>query len=133
MSTEPPRHQVDRLLDAIELVEADQRAEARALLRDLIREDGDFEHAWLWMSVAVDTIDQSSVCLDNVLRINPANHQAAGALQRLRAPEYEMRQRRSNTAFYRDASFVLLWGFIFVLLFVMTSQIFSGALVPLPG
>jgi hypothetical protein len=128
--TEQPRHRIDRLLDAIELVEADRRPEARALLRELIREDSDFESAWLWMSVTVDTIDQSSVCLDNVLRVNPANHHAAGALQRLRAPEYKMHQRRSRTAFIRDTSFILLWLFIGVLLLVMTSLVFSGALLP---
>jgi len=130
MSEEKRHHRIDRLLDAIELVETDRRAEARTLLRELIREDGDFEHAWLWMSVAVDTIDQSAVCLDNVLRVNPANHQAAGALQRLRAPEYEMRQRRGRTALYRDASFLLLWAFIFIMLFTVTTIIFNGALLP---
>jgi hypothetical protein len=130
MTDAQPRHRIDRLLDAIELVEADRRAEARDVLRELIREDGDFEYAWLWMSVAVDNIDQSSVCLDNVLRVNPANHQAAGALQRLRAPEYEMHQRRSRTAFYRDASFLLLWGFIVLMLFFMTTLVFSGGLLP---
>ena len=61
-------------------MKANQRDEARALLRDLISEDSDFEEAWLWLSVAVELLDQSSLCLDNVLRVNPENLQAAGAL-----------------------------------------------------
>jgi hypothetical protein len=47
---------IDKLLDAIELVKANRRSEARHVLRDLIREDNDFEDAWLWMSVAVDSL-----------------------------------------------------------------------------
>lgn len=39
-------HKIDRLLDAIELVKADNRAEARPILRELIQENSDFEDAW---------------------------------------------------------------------------------------
>jgi hypothetical protein len=113
-------HRIDRLLDAIELVQQNRREEARVLLRELIREDGDFEHAWLWMSVAVDNIDQSSVCLDNVLRVNPDNHRAAGALYRIRLPEIRMQHQRGRAVFYRDAAFFGMWIFILVLLPVMT-------------
>lgn len=105
--TSPDR--IDRLLDAIELVKADRREEARILLRELIREDSNFEEAWLWMSLAVDSLDQSSVCLDNVLRVNPRNMQAAGALYRLRESELAMEKRRDQYRFYRDLATVLLW------------------------
>lgn len=107
---------VDRLLDAIELVKADRRAEARALLRELITEDGDFEDAWLWMSVAVDSLDQASLCLDNVLRINPRNAYAAQALYRIREPEIRMMQRRGRMIVYRDITFIVMWIVIFMLM-----------------
>jgi hypothetical protein len=107
---------IDRLLDAIELVKADRRSEARHLLRDLIREDNNFEDAWLWMSVAVDSLDQSSICLDNVLRVNPKNTEAAGALYRIRIPEMAMEQRRSRLRFYRDLSLTSMWIVITALL-----------------
>jgi hypothetical protein len=103
-----PAH-IDRLLDAIELIKANKRDEARYLLRDLIREDSDFEEAWLWMSVAVDSLDQASVCLDNVLRVNPDNYEAAGALYRIRIPEIKMKTRRSHLRMYRDMAFTLMW------------------------
>lgn len=108
---------IDRLLDAIELVKANRRREARDLLRDLIQEDNDFEDAWLWMSVAVDSLDQSSLCLDNVLRVNPKNSEAAGALYRIRIPEMEMEKRRTRLRFYRDLAFMTMWLLIFVSLF----------------
>lgn len=105
---------IDRLLDAIELIKANRRDEARGLLRDLIREDSDFEDAWLWMSLAVDTLDQAAVCLDNVLRINPRNYQAAGALYRIRVPEMAMKRRRSHLRLVRDMAIGVMWLIIAV-------------------
>ena len=110
---------VDRLLDAIELVKEDRRDEARALLRSLIAEDADFEDAWLWLSVAVDSLDQSSVCLDNVLRVNPRNMQAAGALYRIRMPEMAMQKRRSRLRLYRDVTLGSMWALVLFSLYAM--------------
>lgn len=112
-----PAARIDRLLDAIELVKEDRREEARAMLREMIREDSNFEAAWLWMSVAVDSFDQSAICLDNVLRLNPGNIQAAGALYRMREDEMRMEKRRSQLRFYRDLSLVVLWLLVIGLLF----------------
>lgn len=113
--------QIDRLMDAIELVKEDDREKARVLLRELIREDNDFEDAWLWMAVAVDTLDQSSLCLDNVLRLNPENGEAASALYRIRSPEIQVEQRRIRTRFYRDLSVGAMWFLTLTLLFAMVS------------
>lgn len=100
---------IDRLLDAIELVKADRRDEARALLRDLIHEDSSFEDAWLWMSVAVDSLDQSMLCLDNVLRVNPNNMEAAIALSRIQALELKAQRRRTRLRFFRDLALGFFW------------------------
>jgi hypothetical protein len=106
---ERARARVDRLMDAIDLVKANRRDEARGILRDLIRENGDFEDAWLWMSVAVDSADQAAVCLDNVLRVNPANYAAAGALYRLRIPELHMQRRRTRLRSVREIATLVFW------------------------
>lgn len=115
---------IDRLLDAIELLKLGQRQDGYDLLRELIREDNDFEDAWLWMSVAVESPDQSTICLDNVLRVNPENIQAAGALYRLRESEIRMEKRRDRLGFWRDVSFGLLWllviGLMYAVLFTYT-------------
>lgn len=110
---------IDRLLDAIELVKVDRYDEARLLLRQLIQEYNDFEDAWLWMSVAVDTLDQSEICLDNVLRVNPDNIQAAGALYRLRESEMLMELRRSRLRTFRDLSLTLMWVLVVGLLYAV--------------
>ncbi len=104
---------VERLLDAIELIKTNETDEARRLLKSIIREDSDSEDAWLWMSVVVDNLDQSIVCLDNVLRINPNNWQAAGALHRLRESELLMQKRRSQLRFYRDLSYIGMMALAF--------------------
>lgn len=100
---------IDRLMDAIDLVKENRLREAQGILRELIREDGNFEDAWLWMSLTVENLDQASLCLDNVLRINPNNHEAAGALYRIRIPEMEMERRRSRLHFWRDSLTFFLW------------------------
>jgi hypothetical protein len=110
---------VDRLLDAIELVKEDRRAEARVLLRELIQEDSNHEEAWLWLSVAVDTLDQSSVCLDNVLRVNPANIAAAGALYRLQLPELAVQKRRNRLRLIRDFARTAMWFIVMFFLYYM--------------
>jgi hypothetical protein len=115
--SEARQARIDRLIDAIELVKTDKREEARAILRDLIREDANFEDAWLWMSVAVDSLDQASICLDNALRINPKNYAAAGALYHLRIPQLEMEQRRSRLRMVRDISLTLMWVLVLFVLF----------------
>jgi len=120
---------IDRLLDAIELVKENRRREARDLLRDLIGEDNDFEDAWLWMSVAVDSLDQSSICLDNVLRINRKNIEAAGALYRIRIPELEMENRRTRLRFYRDISFMSMWLIILLSLFAGLGTIMNFMMI----
>lgn len=113
---------IERLLDAIDLIKLNQTQKARALLRSIIQEDSNFEDAWLWMSVVVDSLDQSIVCLDNVLRINPNNWQAAGALHRLRESELLMQKRRSQLRFYRDLSYLgmLILVFFWLLSFILS-------------
>ena len=105
MTDQASADRIERLLDAIELIKNNEAQQARDLLRSIIQEDSNFEDAWLWMSVVVDVLDQSIVCLDNVLRINPDNWQAAGALHHLRESELLMQKRRSQLRFYRDLSY----------------------------
>ena len=110
-------HKVDRLLDAIDLIKADERQEARPILRSIIQEDSNFEDAWLWMSLAVDEIDQSIICLDNVLRINPDNVDASTALYHLRQAEFRAQKKRSRLRQYRDLANTAFWalvGFIII-------------------
>jgi len=121
MTDQASADRVERLVDAIDLIKHNETQQARDLLRSIIQEDSNFEDAWLWMSVVVDVLDQSIVCLDNVLRINPDNWQAAGALHRLRESELLMQKRRSQLRFYRDLSYlgmmilVIYWLLSFVM------------------
>jgi tetratricopeptide (TPR) repeat protein len=120
MTTDNPtdsNNKIDRLLDAIELVKADSREEAMSILRGLIREDSDFEEAWLWMSLVVENLDQSILCLDNVLRINPDNVNAATALYHLRQAELAAEEKRARLRGYRNWAIVSMWTLIMLILF----------------
>ena len=78
------------------------------------------------MSVAVDSLDQSSICLDNVLRINPKNIEAAGALYRIRIPEMEMEQAAFAAALVQAISrLTAMWFVIAVLLIAAFATITS--------
>ncbi len=110
---------IDHLLDAIEHLREDRREDALHLLRQLVHEYNDFEEAWLWMSVAVESLDLSSICLDNVLRVNPDNAYAAAALHRIREQEMMMEKRRTHLSFYRDFSWLVMWLLVVGLLYGM--------------
>lgn len=118
-TTPPTNSRIDRLLDAIDLIKEDEQQEAYDILRSLIQEDGNFEHAWLWMAVVVKSLDQAIVCLDNVLRVNPENTMAASALFRLRESEMIVEKRRERLRNSRNVSLSLLWGLTIVLLYAM--------------
>lgn len=123
---------IERLIDAIELVKSDQREAALPILRGLIGEDGDFEEAWLWMSVAVDNMDQSIVCLDNVLRINPQNVNATTALYRLRKAEIISETRQAKLRSTRDTALIAFWMLFMGLLFAMFMTTLSSLSVTVP-
>jgi hypothetical protein len=99
---------IDRLLDAIELIKADRRVEACMILRELIHDDGNFEEAWLWMAVAVDS----------------------RALYRIRESEMQLEQRRMRMRFYRDLAFGSMWTLVLVLLWAMFFAI--ATMTPMP-
>jgi hypothetical protein len=126
MNTQDSSERIDRLYDAIDLVKADKREQAQQALRELIRDYPDFEDAWLWMSVAVDSLDQSAICLDNVLRVNPQNFVAAGALYRMRYSEMEMVKKRSRLRAGRDAAQLLLWLLVVSLTLVLFGIFMRG-------
>ncbi|MCU0513300.1 MAG: hypothetical protein MUE40_12110 [Anaerolineae bacterium] len=121
---------IQRLLDAIDMIQDNQRDRAVPLLRQLIGEDQNFEAAWLWMSVAVDSLDKSIICLDNVLRINPHNVEAAGALHRLRQAEMGDERRRIALRQARDTALILLWLLVFGLLYAIVHSYWTMPISP---
>ncbi len=73
------------LRNAIEYVKANRKAEARRLLEQIVSLDQMNEQAWLWLSACVDSVEEQSICLENVLAINPNNQKALKGLQALQA------------------------------------------------
>lgn len=122
---ESAARRIDRLLDAIELVKDHRPEEALPILRQLIQEDHNFEEAWLWMSVAVPSADQSIICLDNVLRINPDNWQASGALYRLLESELLVEKERNRLRTNRDMALAFMWLLVISILGAVLLSFFN--------
>jgi len=77
----------DLLKQGITALNAGQKAEARRLLMQVVKEDERNEMGWLWLSGAVDTDEDRRVCLESVLVINPNNGMAKRGLASLTAKE----------------------------------------------
>src|SRR5215468_2363707 len=64
----------------IAAIKAGRKAEARRLLEQAVEIDVYNEKAWLWLSAAVDTLDEQQICLANVIEINPNSEKAKKGL-----------------------------------------------------
>lgn len=67
--------------EGINAFKAGRREEARTFLMKAVELDQYNEQAWLWLSAAVDSVDDQRTCLENVLAINPDNARARNGLQ----------------------------------------------------
>ena len=71
----------DLLQQGIAAAKAGRRAEARALLLQVIQADERNEQAWLWLAGVVDDPQDMRTCLENVLDLNPGNTRARQGLE----------------------------------------------------
>lgn len=79
------------LNQAIAIAHTGDRARARALLHRVIRQGENADQAWFLLALMAETPHQARVCLQQVLRINPAHRRA---LYRLQQIEQELTQER---------------------------------------
>lgn len=91
MSNSEPNPQVEELLKkGIDAARAGDKANARALLEQVVELDEHSEKGWFWLAAVVDDPDEKRVCLGNVVVINPENKRAQRLLAQLEggmAPE----------------------------------------------
>jgi tetratricopeptide (TPR) repeat protein len=71
------------LREGITAVKKGDRIQGRELLEKVLAADERSEHAWLWLSGAVDSAEERQICLENVLAINPDNALAKKGLDKL--------------------------------------------------
>jgi twitching motility two-component system response regulator PilG len=65
-----------RVEAGIAAAQAQEKAEARALLGEAVAEDPGNETAWLWLAGVAESPADAVACLERVLGINPANERA---------------------------------------------------------
>jgi hypothetical protein len=78
------------LVDGVQALLAGRRAEAQQLLLTYVDRDEMNEEAWLWLSGAVDELDDIETSLQNCLQINPDNARAKQGL------DWVVRQRTAS-------------------------------------
>lgn len=71
---------MNQLQQGIAAARAGRKAEARALLMQVVEADERSEQGWLWLSGVVEEPDDMRTCLQNVLDINPSNAAAKKGL-----------------------------------------------------
>ncbi|GAB4409405.1 MAG: hypothetical protein Kow00106_02880 [Anaerolineae bacterium] len=81
-----------RIQRALKALRAGHKDEARSILLSVVDEQEDNERAWLYLSAAVETLEEQQICLENVLSINPTNEKARQGLERVNKA---LRGRRS--------------------------------------
>jgi len=74
-----------QLRQAAQALRAGRKDDARALLMAIVDQQEHNERAWLYLSAAVDTLEEQQICLENVLTINPTNDKARQGLERVNA------------------------------------------------
>lgn len=72
------------LQTGIDAVKRGQKRRARECLLNVIQADERNEMAWLWLSAAVESLDDQITALENVVEINPKNQAALKGLEHLR-------------------------------------------------
>ena len=68
------------LVDGVQALLAGRRDEAQTLLLSYVDQDELNEEAWLWLSGAVEELDDIETSLQNCLQINPNNERAKQGL-----------------------------------------------------
>jgi hypothetical protein len=76
----------EKLDSAIQLIQSGQKQAAVPVLREIIQENPAQEDVWFLLSTCMDQVEHKKFCLQNVLKINPANQQARDVLAALDAP-----------------------------------------------
>lgn len=71
------------LREGIAAAQAGETATARRFLTQVVEADEHNEQAWLWLAEVVSTPEERSICLENVLALNPQNFLARQSLEEL--------------------------------------------------
>ena len=75
---------MEKLQKAITAIKKGDKVTGKKLLIEVLRADHQNETAWLWMSTAVEGLDQRKECLEKALAINPDNQNARRSLETIR-------------------------------------------------
>ena len=114
------------LEQAVALISAGNRAVARTILIEVLKQNPRDDYAWLCMTLCVTEVEQKRYCFQKVLKINPQNQHAIAGLARLNNPIVPLTQpqviqqpiTKEILRFSLLALAIVLTGIALVILFV---------------
>jgi hypothetical protein len=77
----------EKLHQGITAAQAGRKGEARTLLTEVVEADETQLEAWFWLSQIVDSLEEKSICLENILTLDPNNDSAQAELIRVKAAQ----------------------------------------------
>lgn len=69
-----------QLVAAVRFARQGDKAKARPLLEEILKQERTNEQAWIWLASVVDSPKERRVCIERVIKINPKNAPAQAAL-----------------------------------------------------
>lgn len=82
----------DKLSRGIDAARRGRKAEARALLTEVVAADESQPEGWWWLSQVVDSLEDKIVCLENVLTLAPQHPRAQEELASVQAQQARLFQ-----------------------------------------
>lgn len=77
----------ETLNQGIAAAQANNKQEARRLLKEVVAADETQVVAWLWLYKVVDSLEEKAICLENVLMLEPDNEYAQERLARVKTQQ----------------------------------------------
>lgn len=76
-----------KLQQGIAAAQAGQKVEARRVLIEVVEADENQLAAWQWLSRVVDSLEEKTVCLENILTLDPCDQAAQDELERVKTQQ----------------------------------------------
>lgn len=86
----------EKLDSAIQYIKSGNKQAALPILKEVLQANPADENAWLWLYACVDKVTEKKFCLQKALEINPGNHQARAALEKLTNPVSQPAEQASH-------------------------------------
>lgn len=113
----------EMLREAVEAVRTGDRDKARKILEEVLQEDEENHHAWLFLARLADNPDEKRIGLTTVLQLDPGNKQARKLLDKLDANVKTKAEKEVIAGISRRMFNLLVGGTVAFVVFTMVGVV----------